>query len=71
MHKLGHTFVTALLTLVSNFMFPNVFYSKKQYNPKVILIAFIASVGSVFGIGIVSHREIKKRMYSSEPESII
>ena len=47
------------------------FYSHKKYNLKVILIAFIIAAGTVLFVGIVSHREIKKRMHSSEPESIL
>ena len=47
------------------------FYSQKKYNFKVILMAFIISAGLVFFVGIISHREIKKRMHSSEPESIL
>ena len=46
-------------------------YSKKQYNRKVILLAFIISSGAVLATGLISHREIKERMHSSEPESII
>ena len=49
----------------------SLFYSKKQYNRKIILFAFIISAGAVLAIGIISHREIKERMHSSEPESII
>ena len=49
----------------------SLFYSKKQYNPKVILMAFIISAGAVLATGLISHREIKGRMHSSEPESII
>ena len=47
------------------------FYSQKKYNFKVIMMAFIISSGLVFFVGFVSHREIKKRMHSSEPESIL
>ena len=49
----------------------NLFYSHKKYNLKVILTAFIIATGAVLFVGIVSHREIKKRMHSSEPESIL
>ena len=49
----------------------SLFYSKKQYNTKVILLAFIISAGAVLTTGLISHREIKERMHSSEPESII
>ena len=49
----------------------NLFYSHKKYNLKVILTAFIIAAGTVLFVGIVSHREIKKRMHSSEPESIL
>ena len=47
------------------------FYSQKKYNLKVILTAFILASSMVFSVGIISHREIKKRMHSSEPESIL
>ena len=49
----------------------SLYYSKKLYNPKVILLAFIISAGAVLATGLISHREIKERMHSSEPESII
>jgi len=49
----------------------SLFYSQKQYNPLVILIAFIISSGTVLTVGIISHNEIKKRMHSSEPESFL
>ena len=49
----------------------SLFYSKKQYNLAVILTAFIIAAGTVLSVGIVSHHEIKKRMHSSEPESIL
>jgi len=49
----------------------SLFYSKKQYHPRVILFAFIISAGAVLATGLISHREIKERMHSSEPESII
>ena len=49
----------------------NLFYSKKQYNLFVILTAFIISSIMVLFVGIISHREIKRRMHSSEPESFL
>jgi len=49
----------------------NLFYFHKKYNIKVILTAFLIAAGTVLFVGIVSHREIKKRMHSSEPESIL
>ncbi|NWJ43177.1 hypothetical protein HX837_03065, partial [Marine Group I thaumarchaeote] len=49
----------------------DLFYSQKKYNLKIILTAFIIAAGTVLFVGIVSHREIKKRMHSSEPESIL
>ena len=49
----------------------SLFYSQKQYNPVVILIAFCISTGTVLAVGIMSHNEIKKRMHSSEPESFL
>ena len=49
----------------------SLFYSQKQYNPTVILIAFFISSGTVVAVGIVSHNQIKKRMHSSDPESFL
>ena len=49
----------------------SLFYSQKQYNPIVIIIAFFISSGTVLVVGIMSHNQIKKRMYSSEPESFL
>jgi len=49
----------------------SLFYSQKQYNPMVILVAFFISTGTVLTVGIISHSEIKRRMYSSEPESLL
>jgi len=49
----------------------SLFYSQKQYNPVVILIAFCISTGMVLVVGIMSHNEIKRRMHSSEPESFL
>jgi len=47
------------------------FFIRTPHNKNIIIIAFIISLGSVLGIGIISHNEIKKRMHSSEPESIL
>ena len=49
----------------------NLFYLKTDYNSMIILITFIVSIGIVLSIGIKSHIEIKKRMNSSEPESLL
>jgi len=49
----------------------SLFYSQKQYNPVVILMAFCISTGTVLVVGIMSHNEIKRRMHSSEPESFL
>ena len=57
--------------LKSRYAVGNLFYSKKQYHPRVILLAFVISAGAVLAIGLISHHEIKERMHSSEPESII
>ena len=46
------------------------FYDKR-YNLLVTVIALLLSLGSVIAVGIVSHRQIKKRMNTFEPESII
>ena len=49
----------------------SLYYLKNQYNPIIILVSFIIASSSVFIIGLMSHHQIKNRMYSSEPDSII
>ena len=46
-------------------------YKEERYNLLVASIALILSIGLVVGIGIYSHEQIKKRMQSYEPESIL
>ncbi|MBC8213201.1 MAG: poly-gamma-glutamate system protein [Candidatus Marinimicrobia bacterium] len=46
------------------------FYDKR-YNLLVTVFALLLSLGSVIAVGIVSHRQIKKRMSTFEPESVI
>jgi len=46
-------------------------YKEERYNLLVASIALILSVGLVVGIGIYSHEQIKKRMQSFEPESVL
>jgi len=46
-------------------------YKEERYNLMVASIALIFSIGLVVGIGIYSHEQIKKRMQSYEPESIL
>jgi len=46
-------------------------YKEVRYNLLVASIALILSIGLVVGIGIYSHKQIKKRMQSYEPESIL
>ena len=46
-------------------------YKQERYNLLVASIALILSLGLVVGIGIYSHGQIKKRMQSYEPESIL
>ena len=49
----------------------SLFYSTKQYNPIIIIVSFLISSSSVLIIGIISHRQIKERMHSIEPDSIL
>ena len=46
-------------------------YKQEKYNLIINIIALLISLGSVIFIGIKSHNEIKKRMQSYEPESIL
>ena len=46
-------------------------YKQEKYNLIVNIIALFISLGSVVFIGIKSHNQIKKRMQSYEPESIL
>jgi len=46
-------------------------YKQEKYNLTINIIALLISLGSVIFIGVKSHNEIKKRMQSYEPESIL
>jgi len=46
-------------------------YKQEKYNLIINIIALLISLGSVVFIGIKSHNQIKKRMQSYEPESIL
>jgi len=46
-------------------------YQKEKYKLSINIIALLISLGSVFVIGMISHNQIKKRMQSYEPESIL
>lgn len=46
-------------------------YKQEKYNLVINVIALFVSLGSVIFIGIKSHNQIKKRMQSYEPESIL
>ena len=49
----------------------NQYFKEIGYNPNVVFFALIFSLLNVIGVGIYSFIEIKKRMYSSEPDSIL
>tara|TARA_B110000438_G_C15794094_1_gene642078 strand:- start:304 stop:1449 length:1146 start_codon:yes stop_codon:yes gene_type:complete len=49
----------------------NLFYKYNPYNPTVILIGLIMSLGLIITIGIYSHLQIKRRMETHEVDSII
>ncbi len=49
----------------------SLFFSTKQYNPLIIIIAFLISLSSLLLVGFISHKQIKERMQSIEPDSII
>ena len=46
-------------------------YKQEKYNLAINIIALFVSLGSVIFIGIKSHNQIKRRMQSYEPESIL
>ena len=46
-------------------------YKQEKYNLVIYVIALFVSLGSVIVIGVKSHNQIKKRMQSYEPESIL
>jgi len=46
-------------------------YKQEKYNLIINIIALFVSLGSVVFIGFKSHNQIKKRMQSYEPESIL
>lgn len=46
-------------------------YKEERYNLIIASIALVVLLGLVIGIGIYSHEQIKKRMQSYEPESIL
>jgi len=48
-----------------------ILYKEERYNLLIAGIALILSLGLVIGIGVYSHEQIKKRMQSYEPESIL
>ena len=46
-------------------------YSTQQYSYWITLICLIFASGSVIGVGIYSHKQIKERMATYEPDSIL
>jgi len=46
-------------------------YFELRYNMWITIIALILSAGFTIGIGIYSHKQIKERVYSYEPDSIL
>jgi len=46
-------------------------YKQEKYNLIINIVALFISLGSVVFIGIQSHNQIKKRMQSYEPESVL
>ena len=46
-------------------------YKQEKYNLIINIMALLISLGSVVFIGVKSHNQIKKRMQSYEPESIL
>ena len=49
----------------------DLYYKYNPYNPTVILIGLIMSLGLIITIGIYSHLQIKRRMETHEVDSII
>ena len=48
-----------------------ILFSETRYNLLIVTITLILSAGAVLGLGLYSHFQIKERMYSYEPESIL
>ncbi|NQU68292.1 MAG: poly-gamma-glutamate system protein [Candidatus Marinimicrobia bacterium] len=46
-------------------------YSEQRYNFWVTLVCLFSAIGSVIGVGIYSHKQIKERMATYEPDSIL
>ena len=46
-------------------------FSETRYNLLIVTITLILSAGVVIGLGLYSHFQIKERMHSYEPESIL
>jgi poly-gamma-glutamate system protein len=46
-------------------------YFEMRYNIFITLIALILASGLTIGVGIYSHKQIKERVYSYEPDSIL
>ena len=49
----------------------SLFYQYNSYNPLVILLGLLLSLGIIIGVGIFSHLQIKRRMETHEVDSII
>ena len=47
------------------------FYKYYRYNPFVILLSLLLTLGLIIGVGLYSHLQIKRRMESNEIDSII
>ena len=48
-----------------------ILFSETRYNLLIVTITLILSSGAVIGLGLYSHFQIKERMHSYEPESIL
>ena len=46
-------------------------FKEERYDLLVTFIAFLLSLGSVLAVGLYSHNQIRKRMQSYEPESVL
>ena len=48
-----------------------ILFLETRYNLFIVMITLLLSAGSVIGLGLYSHYQIKERMHNYEPESIL
>ena len=67
----GHPINQKTGKLADDLVDGNELYEKLEYSLTAYIIALLVSLVSVVSIGVISHNQIKRRMHSYEPESIL